>query len=111
VNRQVAALPPEVHSLIRQVVDIARPLRVVLFGSAARGQAGPGSDLDLLVVEPKVASRHEEMVRLRKVLRPLGVPADVLVASKDTFEYWSDTPNTIYYEVAREGRVFHAALP
>ena len=33
-----------------------------------------------------------------------------IVASKDTFEYWSDTPNTIYYEVAREGRIFHAAL-
>jgi predicted nucleotidyltransferase len=84
---------------------------IIVFGSCARGEITEDSDLDLLVVEPKIASRHEEMVRLRKVLRPLGVPADVLVASKDTFEYWSDTPNTIYYEVAREGWVFDATLP
>ena len=84
---------------------------IIVFGSCARGQSSEDSDLDVMVVEPTVTSRHEEMVRLRKVLRPLGIPADVLVASKDTFEYWSDTPNTIYYEVAREGRVFHAALP
>jgi len=42
------------------------------------------------------------------VLRPLRIPVDVLVASKETFEYWVDTPNTIYYEVASEGRTFHA---
>ena len=83
---------------------------IIVFGSCARGQSTEDSDLDVMVVEPTVTSRHEEMVRLRKVLRPLGIPADVLVASKDTFEYWSEPPNTIYYEVAREGRVFHATL-
>jgi hypothetical protein len=50
-------------------------------------------------------------VRLSDVLRPLRIPVDLLVASKETFEYWADTPNTIYHEVAREGRVFDAALP
>jgi len=50
-------------------------------------------------------------VRLSDVLRALRVPVDVLVASKETFEYWADTPNTIYHEVAREGRVFDATLP
>ncbi|SPE28708.1 DNA polymerase beta domain protein region [Acidobacteriia bacterium SbA2] len=103
------------EATIKQAVELLRQAApdatIIVFGSCARGDITDDSDLDLLVVEPKVASRHEEMVRLRKVLRPLGVPADVLVASKDTFEYWSDTPNTIYYEVAREGRVFHAALP
>jgi predicted nucleotidyltransferase len=83
---------------------------IIVFGSCARGEITEDSDLDVLVIEPNVTSRLEEMVRLRKVLRPLGIPADVLVATKDTFEYWGDTPNTIYYEVAREGRVFHAAL-
>jgi predicted nucleotidyltransferase len=81
---------------------------IIVFGSCARGQSSKDSDLDVMVVEPTVASRHEEMVRLSDVLRPLGIPADVLVASKETFEYWADTPNTIYYEVAREGRVFDA---
>jgi len=83
---------------------------VIVFGSCARGQITEGSDLDVLVVEPTLNSRHEEMVRLREVLRPLGIPADVLVVSKDTFEYWSDTPGTVFYEAAQEGRVFDAPL-
>ena len=83
---------------------------VIVFGSCARGQITEGSDLDVLVVEPTVASPHDEIVRLNDVLRPLGMSVDVLVASKETFEYWADTPNTIYYEAAREGRVFHATL-
>ena len=53
-------------------------------------------------------ARRDEMVRLRDVLRPLRVPADVLVASKHTFEKWSDTPGTVFYEAAQEGRVFDA---
>ena len=84
---------------------------IIVFGSCARGQITEDSDLDVLVVEPAVTSRHEEMARLSDVLRPLRIPVDVLVASKETFEYWADTPNTIYHEVAREGRVFHATLP
>ncbi len=45
------------------------------------------------------------MVRLRDVLDPLRVPADVLVASKKTHEYWPETPGTVYFESATEGRV------
>lgn len=62
----------------------------------------------MLVIEPEVTSQLEEVVRLRDVLRPLEIPVDVLVANRETFEYWADTPNTIYNEALREGRVFHA---
>jgi uncharacterized protein len=80
--------------------------RVILFGSHARGEAGPRSDVDFLVVEPEVTNRMGEMVRLAEVLRPLRVPADVLVTSAERFEYWRDTPNTLIYRAAREGRVY-----
>ncbi len=79
---------------------------VILFGSHARGEAGEDSDLDFLVVEPVVKSVHQEMVRLRGELRGLRVPADVLVVSRAQFEYWSETPNTVYYQAATEGRVY-----
>ncbi|MGD0092759.1 MAG: nucleotidyltransferase domain-containing protein [Planctomycetota bacterium] len=83
---------------------------VILFGSYARGDAREGSDLDFLVVEPALASRREEMVRLRQALRPLGIPVDVLVVSRAVFEGWKDKPNTVIFQAAREGRVFsHAA--
>ncbi len=80
---------------------------VILFGSHARGDPGPDSDLDFLVIEPEVTSKHNEMVRLRDVLRPLRVPADVLVTSRSVFEDWRDTPNNVLYEAWKEGRVFH----
>lgn len=80
--------------------------KVILFGSCARGEFGPDSDLDFLVVEPRVEDRFAEMVRLREVLRPLHVSVDVLVVSQKVFDQWRDTPNTIIYEAAREGRVY-----
>ncbi len=83
--------------------------KVILFGSHARGQAGPDSDVDFLVVEPEVKARRAEMVRLRDVLRPLRIPAEVLVTSAEAYESWQDTPNTVIYEAARDGRVFDAA--
>jgi predicted nucleotidyltransferase len=81
---------------------------VVVFGSYARGDAREDSDLDLLVIESDVKARREEIVRLRDVLRPLQIPVDVLVTSQDTFERWADTPGTVLYEAAREGRRFDA---
>ena len=82
--------------------------KVILFGSHARGDAGPDSDLDFLVIEPKVADHRREMVRLEDVLEPLDIPTDVLVTSKAIFEEWHDTPGTVLYEAAKEGRVFDA---
>jgi predicted nucleotidyltransferase len=80
--------------------------KVILFGSYARGNADEGNDLDFLVIEPEVKDRFKEVLRLREVLRPLRIPVDVLVASRQHFEYWADTPGTVYYEAAVEGKLF-----
>jgi predicted nucleotidyltransferase len=101
------------ETIISQAVGLlqeaAPGATIILFGSHGRSEAGAESDLDFLVVEPEVKARREEMVRLRDVLRPLCVPVDVLVVSAKNFQEWRDTPGTILYEAAREGRVFHAA--
>ena len=81
---------------------------MILFGSHARGDASPDSDLDFLVIEPRVADHRHEMVRLDEVLEPLDIPTDVLVTSRAIFEEWHDTPGTVLYEAAKEGRIFDA---
>ena len=78
---------------------------VYLFGSHARGENRADSDLDFLIIEPEVTDRHAEMVRLRDVLRPLRVAADVLVTSRRVFEEWRGTPNNVLYEAALYGRL------
>ena len=97
---------------IRKAVELlqqaAPGATIIVFGSCARGETNEDSDLDVLVVEPTVTDQWDEMVRLRDALSPLRIPADVLVVSQKTFDYWADTPNTLVYEAAREGRVFHA---
>jgi predicted nucleotidyltransferase len=65
-----------------------QPARVLLFGSHARGDAGPDSDLDFLVIERDVPNRHAEMVRLGREVASLGVPIDVLVVSEEYAEEW-----------------------
>jgi uncharacterized protein len=84
---------------------------IIVFGSCARGEIDENSDLDVLVVEPVVIDQWEEMVRLRRAMRPVRLAADVIVVSQKTFDKWADTPNTILYEAAHEGRVFHATSP
>jgi len=81
---------------------------IMLFGSRARGEARPDSDWDLLVIEPDVQSRRQEMARLSRLLRPFRISADILVLSRKIFDEWANVPNTVIYEAAREGKVLYA---
>ena len=98
----------EAVELLRQA---APGSTIIVFGSAARGETHMDSDLDVLVIEPEVADQWGEMVRLRRAIRPIRIAADVIVVSQNTFDKWADTPNTVLYEAAHEGRVFHATTP
>ena len=91
----------------RLLLDAApRGSTVILFGSYARGNARPDSDLDFLVVEPRVDDLVAEMARLTDAVSALAIAAEVLVVSAERFEYWRDTPNTVFYRAAREGKVY-----
>ena len=94
----------QVIALLRQS---AQPTRIILFGSHARGNAQPDSDIDLLVVERDVPDRAAEMVRLSRVLSPLRLPVDLLVVAEDTFQAWVGTPGNVYSAAQREGRVLY----
>jgi predicted nucleotidyltransferase len=99
--------PQTIDDAAQRLLDAAPPgSGVIVFGSYVRGTAGPNSDLDFLVIEPRVTNRHEEMVRLRDVLRDVPASVDVLVTSRSTFAEWRETPNNVLYEAWKEGRKF-----
>ena len=79
--------------------------RVILFGSQARGDAGPDSDLDVLVIEPDVPDRSSETIRLSTLLGRRLIPADVVVMSRAMYERQCQVPNTLAYRATREGQV------
>jgi predicted nucleotidyltransferase len=90
-------------------VEAANPARIILYGSHARGEATADSDIDIMVVETDVRDRFKEMVRLNRVVHSLGIPVELLVVSKEKFDYWRDTPGNVYFEAAAEGRTLYEA--
>lgn len=101
--------PEKTDEAVRRIVEAARPLRVIIFGSQARGAGGEDSDLDLMVVMNTVADPALESVRLRRLLKGLIMGVDMLVVSRERFEYWCETPGHLFYEVKREGKVVYEA--
>lgn len=97
------------RTAVERLVAAARPRQIILFGSHARGDADDHSDIDLLVVEPVVDDRFEEMIRLSRALKGLVMPVDLLVVSEQEFEQRSATPGTVEHAARREGRVLYAA--
>ena len=78
--------------------------RVILFGSHARGEAHPQSEVDFLVVEPDVEDEAGESVRLRRELRGLRLPADIVVDSRYA-EDWADVRGSFVHAALSQGRV------
>lgn len=93
----------------RLVAHANHPVKVILFGSYARGDATEDSDLDLLVIEKEIPDPSEEYVRLRTALGSLGVGVDLLLLTEAEFEKRREWCSTPAYWAAREGKVLHDA--
>lgn len=97
------------QQVVQLLVEAAHPERIILFGSYARGEQRPDSDLDLLVIVARVADPFFERVRLRRALAPIRMPIDVLVYSRDDVRVRGDWLGTALYDALREGEELYAA--
>ncbi len=108
-DRGVAA-DPVLDEIVRRLVTALHPERIYLFGSQARGDWGPDSDYDLMVLLPEA---HEPLYRLSQrahaLLWELGVAADVLVWPSDRFERRARVISSLPATVLREGKLLYAA--
>ena len=97
--------------MVQIIVDEVDPEQVILFGSRARGDAGAGSDVDLIVVEStpfgEGRNRGVEETRLWRALASFHISKDILVYSRDEVDYWRDSLNHVLARALREGKVLY----
>jgi hypothetical protein len=111
-----AVTPEKIAEAVRRLVAAAAPTRLIAqrcaqafgYGSAATGDPSDAEDLDLLVVEAQVVDRHQEMLRLRRVLRGLLMPIDLIVTSQAPDGSRTQVPGTVEFAARTHGGVLYA---
>lgn len=96
------------QEITRRIVDAIAPEKIILFGSAARGQMGSDSDIDLLVVKAGVNKRKTAQL-LYRTLFGIAVPIDIIVVLPEDIEKHKDTLGLIYRPALTEGKILYAA--
>jgi predicted nucleotidyltransferase len=102
--------PEKVEAVVQRLIDVARPRKIILFGSYVRGELTRHSDLDVLVVtKDNVESPRRESVRLRNAVGDIHMPMDILVVPESRFRALGDKIGLIYREAALRGKIVYEA--
>jgi len=97
----------KIEEMVRRIVAGFDPEKIILFGSHARGDAGPDSDADLLVVMNVLGSKREKAMEIDMALFGIGMPKDVIVVTPEEVRKYGDIVGTIIYPALREGEVLY----
>ena len=98
----------DIHRMVKRIAARFHPQQVILFGSHARGDAGPDSDVDLLVVMDFEGAARDQVLEIRYALHDILVPKDIIVTRPEDFAWRKDIVGTIEWPAAREGKVLYA---
>jgi len=97
-----------ISEMVNRIVEHFDPEKIILFGSHARGEAGPDSDVDLLVVMPVQGSKREKQLEIRALLHGIQLAKDIVVSRPEDFDWRKDIVGTIEYPATKEGKVLYA---
>ena len=95
-----------IERVVQRIVEVAQPDKIILFGSAARGEIGPNSDLDLLVVKGG-AHRRKLAQAIYMNLIGVGVSVDAVVVTPDDIERYGNANGLVLETALREGKVIY----
>ncbi len=97
------------REILRRIVDCAKPEKIILFGSTARGDRGPDSDLDLLVIKSGTYNPRSVAADLYMKLYGVGQPVDLIVVTPEQVQEYGDSPYLVLYPALHEGKVLYDA--
>ena len=100
-------LTDQLPEITQRIVQTSHPEKIILFGSYARGNFGADSDLDLLIIVPNIQHLRQESLRVRRALRGLLVPVDIVMATPEQIRRLGHTPGLVYQAALSEGRVLY----
>lgn len=95
--------------IIRRIVEVAKPEKIIMFGSAAKGEMGPNSDIDLLVIKSGDIHRRRMAQEIYMNMFGVGQAVDIIVVTTDDIERYRDSFSMVIYPALREGRVVYGA--
>lgn len=93
--------------IVRRIVKTIDPEKIILFGSQARREARPESDIDLLVIAESTQPRYRRAAPLYGALSDILAPMDILVYSPEEVREWSQVPQAFVTTAIREGKVLY----
>ena len=105
--RKAAAEDEVLDEIVRRIVEVADPDKIILFGSRARGDAEPDSDYDLLVIGPSPRSHYKRILPIYRTLWGLGVAKDVIWWTPDEIEEWVGVRTHFINQVIGEGQTVY----
>lgn len=98
-----------ISEIVRRVVAVAHPDKIILFGSVARGDVGAHSDIDILVVKSGDFHKGRLAGLIYRGLHGVDASVDVIVVKPEDIEKYRDCPYTVIRPALREGKVVYAA--
>lgn len=98
----------KVEAAVGKIIEVARPRRIILFGSYVRNAQGRNSDVDfLVVVGDDVENPRRESVRIREALGEILMPMDILVIPDSKWQEMKEIPGLIYREALKTGKIVY----
>jgi uncharacterized protein len=101
--------PVVLQGIVDRVVELAHPDKIILFGSAARGEMGPNSDVDLLLIKSGRFNRGRLMEKIYLGMGGLGEPVDIVIVTPEEVAAYGQSPYLVIAAALREGRLLYAA--
>lgn len=97
----------KLDKLVNIIVENEHPNKIILFGSYATGNIDKNSDIDLLIIKKEVRSKVKEAQRIRRLLKDLRMPKDILVITPEEYNFYKNESGSIFNYIEKEGVIIY----